>query len=262
MSFIAYLIVLIFAVGSALFGLDLLTSPLPQHSATHVAATSPGPAPDKLARRMADEKAMQREGRPGTLTPVYPSHPGTNDARSVTPANLATQTETQTAMATKPPQTTGSAPSETTGTVAAHNEVANVSTTPQVAPQPQAQPAAQPQVQQPQPTARSQAQVTAQPTTGQCDVAACSAAYHSFRASDCTYQPYEGLRRSCVAAPTAQHLVQRAKDHAPPMDVRSVARQQVRPQQGDYDDDAVEDDDVDAPNTVPSSIVIMQSPRW
>jgi len=30
-----------------------------------------------------------------------------------------------------------------------------------------------------------------------CDVAACSAAYHSFRASDCTWQPFDGPRRLC-----------------------------------------------------------------
>jgi hypothetical protein len=30
-----------------------------------------------------------------------------------------------------------------------------------------------------------------------CDIAACSAAYHSFRASDCTWQPFDGPRRFC-----------------------------------------------------------------
>ena len=32
----------------------------------------------------------------------------------------------------------------------------------------------------------------------QCDIAACSAAYISFRAEDCTWQPYEGPRRLCT----------------------------------------------------------------
>ena len=31
-----------------------------------------------------------------------------------------------------------------------------------------------------------------------CDIAACSDAYRSFRASDCTFQPYEGERRLCT----------------------------------------------------------------
>jgi hypothetical protein len=30
-----------------------------------------------------------------------------------------------------------------------------------------------------------------------CDIAACSAAYHSFRAADCSWQPYDGPRRFC-----------------------------------------------------------------
>jgi hypothetical protein len=33
---------------------------------------------------------------------------------------------------------------------------------------------------------------------GACDVATCSQAYRSFRASDCTYQPYDGPRRLCT----------------------------------------------------------------
>jgi hypothetical protein len=37
-----------------------------------------------------------------------------------------------------------------------------------------------------------------------CDVAACSRAYSSFRAADCTYQPYQGPRRACTAPPTSR----------------------------------------------------------
>jgi hypothetical protein len=37
-----------------------------------------------------------------------------------------------------------------------------------------------------------------------CDVAACETAYHSFRATDCTYQPTDGPRRLCSkGAPAA-----------------------------------------------------------
>jgi hypothetical protein len=31
-----------------------------------------------------------------------------------------------------------------------------------------------------------------------CDVAACAAAYRTFRASDCTYMPSAGVRRLCT----------------------------------------------------------------
>ncbi|NNH33759.1 hypothetical protein C9413_31630, partial [Rhizobium sp. SEMIA 4085] len=30
-----------------------------------------------------------------------------------------------------------------------------------------------------------------------CNITACSRSYRSFRASDCTYQPYYGARRLC-----------------------------------------------------------------
>jgi hypothetical protein len=36
-----------------------------------------------------------------------------------------------------------------------------------------------------------------QAAAGKCDVAACAATYHSFRASDCTYQPDVGPRQLC-----------------------------------------------------------------
>jgi hypothetical protein len=37
----------------------------------------------------------------------------------------------------------------------------------------------------------------------QCNIDACAAAYQSFRASDCTYQPFEGPRRLCTQGPQA-----------------------------------------------------------
>jgi len=51
-----------------------------------------------------------------------------------------------------------------------------------------------PSITAPEPTA---AQPAAASTPPKCDVAACSAAYHSFRASDCTWQPFDGPRRLC-----------------------------------------------------------------
>jgi BA14K-like protein len=38
----------------------------------------------------------------------------------------------------------------------------------------------------------------AAPAAQNCHVEACKAAYRSFTASDCTYQPYEGPRRLCT----------------------------------------------------------------
>jgi len=39
------------------------------------------------------------------------------------------------------------------------------------------------------------------PSNNRCDVQACSSSYRSFRASDCTYQPFEGERRFCGKPP-------------------------------------------------------------
>jgi membrane peptidoglycan carboxypeptidase len=43
---------------------------------------------------------------------------------------------------------------------------------------------------------QAQTEPAAQPV--QCDIRACSAAYRSFRAEDCTYQPFEGPRQICT----------------------------------------------------------------
>jgi hypothetical protein len=53
---------------------------------------------------------------------------------------------------------------------------------------------AQPQIAAPAPVAPVPA---AQPAQPKCDIAACSAAYHSFRAIDCSWQPFDGPRRFC-----------------------------------------------------------------
>lgn len=41
-------------------------------------------------------------------------------------------------------------------------------------------------------------QVAEAPPPAGCNVAACTRAYRSFRASDCTFQPYSGPRRLCL----------------------------------------------------------------
>ena len=49
---------------------------------------------------------------------------------------------------------------------------------------------------QPQSNASPDARAGTQPN-GKCNVDACAAAYGSFSASDCTYQPFNGPRRTC-----------------------------------------------------------------
>ena len=47
-------------------------------------------------------------------------------------------------------------------------------------------------------TAQAAAPVAASEPQVRCNVNACSAAYRSFRATDCTYQPNDGPRRLCA----------------------------------------------------------------
>jgi hypothetical protein len=73
-----------------------------------------------------------------------------------------------------------------------------------------------------------------------CNVDACSAAYHSFRASDCTYQPFGSERRLCtkstgagrVAAATHSRSVRRIEPRA---DRRVIERRLT--DRRDYEDD-------------------------
>jgi hypothetical protein len=53
-----------------------------------------------------------------------------------------------------------------------------------------------------------------QPAPPQCDVDACASAYASFRASDCTWQPYDGPRRLCTKGAVADALPDDAATNA------------------------------------------------
>jgi BA14K-like protein len=67
---------------------------------------------------------------------------------------------------------------------------------------PKEAPPAQASAPMPEPIAPA-ATAPAEPAQPPCDVTACAAAYHSFRASDCTWQPYEGPRRLCTKGAAA-----------------------------------------------------------
>jgi hypothetical protein len=281
MSFIAYFIMLIFAGGAALFGLDVLTAPLPpQKPAVQVAGA---PKLNRLAEREASQRAMDQGGKPGALTPVYPTSPG--EVRSVEPGNPATRAET-----------TGSAPAQDTAssTPAAQTPQRSLTANQTVAVQPSPlqadQTANDPALRSmlaptvdatksfsngngeakaaaptdtPAPTTQSLPAVTqasaTQPAGGACNVQACASAYSSFRASDCTYQPYDGPRRACVAPPASQRSAQRTQplplvspeQHASrrvdrDAELREVTQKVREITTRHYSADADDDDDADA----------------
>ena len=57
-------------------------------------------------------------------------------------------------------------------------------------------------------------QAIAERSANHCEVRACASTYASFRTSDCTYQPYDGPRRVCAAAPQ-----QRSAQRERPFDI-------------------------------------------
>ena len=71
------------------------------------------------------------------------------------------------------------------------------------APPPASEPAKAVAAAPPPPAAPQQPAAAEQPAAPECDLAACASAYGSFRASDCTWQPYEGPRRLCTKGAAA-----------------------------------------------------------
>ena len=224
MPFLMYAVVLLVVAASALFGLDLLTSPLPpQKPAAHIVRNVDAPA-NKLAQRAADQRDEAKEGNANSpLTPLYPTNPAANkDVRMVySPTNETTGSAVNTVKS----ETTGAASAESSGPPAQAPAAAPAPAPVQTAATPPLQPAVQ-------------------KTAGHCDVQACSSAYKSFRASDCTYQPFEGARRVCEPA-AAQRT-------------RMIEPQRVRVlTQRDEDEDVDADDDGAPTQRV---IVIQRSP--
>jgi hypothetical protein len=282
MSFLAYFVVLVVAVGSVLFGLDMLTAPLPPmpaQKAIHAAGTLP-PQPATAVPR------TREDGPNAALSPVYPvrhADPATEAPAPQPAATVANNNTEAASTAAAPPQVNApvtpqtiqgataqplpaalSARAETTGSAPA--ATASVPATAAPAAPALAQPAATASV---QPVAQPQtpAQPVTQQTQNQCDVPACSAAYQSFRASDCSYQPFEGARRLCEKPPeSGQRLASEPREprmqpalRKPNRDaeLRDVERS-VR-QMTDSEAAAV---DPQMPDQAPGRVIVIRRPGW
>jgi BA14K-like protein len=239
MRLLPFLAVLIVGAGTMLLGLDLMT--LPQTPAPRSLS-----APNKLAQHEADQRAEKTEGdvsRP--LTPLYPANPGgAKDVRMVYPPNNQPSDQTPAKIAT-----TGAAPvSEQKANVAAaagSNASAEPQQTQGAEPQ-EAHKSAAPPAQKLQaakaeePSAQKPAQdVGLKSASNHCDVQACTNAYSSFRAADCTYQPFEGPRRACITPP-AQHSAARVQPRAT---VPAYTQREVEPRPAEPANVTVDDDD-------------------
>jgi hypothetical protein len=187
MAFLLYFLVLLISAGGVLFGLDLMTSPLPRMPAS-VHIGRPVPLPMRRADHAPNDKRHDKTSvSDRALSPVYPASPGPS-AKVIARAQAASVPKPESVQTSAPPQTDGAA-------VAASD---------------------------------------AAPAQSSCDVQACSAAYHTFSAADCTYQPSKGPRRLCTKSSatvqTRAAALRLAPKHASrrptrQSDVRWIARQ-------------------------------------
>jgi hypothetical protein len=176
MPFLAYVAIILVSLGGILFEVNWLTSPKLDTKAAVQASTA---APAKLAEATPAKSEVPIAPRsetapPRNVAPTVTMVPPAPSASAVTPAPLAPTTTGVTSTDFKREFTTDSKPATT---------VNAATVTPAFA------------------------------ANNKCDVAACSAAYQSFRASDCTFQPMEGPRKVCDRAPdTTQRAAAPARD--------------------------------------------------
>jgi outer membrane biosynthesis protein TonB len=185
MQFLVYLSVLMVSISTVLLELHWLTSPAPQPKP---AIQASAPPPPKV------------EGPSAALSPVYPKKAETIETGANAQQPTAAQPQQQAGNQSQPPQQKPHA--ETTG-VATRGENP---TPPTTAP-------AQAAVQQAPPETSA--------SNNRCDIQACASTYRSFRALDCTYQPFDGgERRLCAKGPGAA----RSAAHDPGSQTAAVRR--------------------------------------
>ena len=195
MPFVVYFIVLLITAGSVLFGLDWLSapmSPMPASKYALHAAKIPTPPPSP--------PRPESSATTGPAVAVNPAQ-GAVDAAAVTaPATAAgtpgTVEPTPAPSIAAEPAATAQPQCDVTACASAYRSFTASDCTyqPFEGPRrlcekgnpPQSAAAAAPETS----AQDARAQVT-------CNVAACSRAYFTFTASDCTYQPTEGPRKLC-----------------------------------------------------------------
>ena len=214
MQFLVYLTVLMVSISTVLLEVHWLTSPAPQPKpAVQAANVSDAAAesrrPDRGAQPGLSEAGGNNSSRPGqSRRNRSRSKPRDRQNTTAAPAAVAANPEPQ-----KPA-------AETTG-VAARAEDSR---------RPQRRRSLTAATFRKVPTTGRFSATPAQATTSnnRCDVQACSSAYQSFRASDCTYQPFEGPRRVCEKPPvqrTARDQTERPERRQWSRSGRHAARQ-------------------------------------
>lgn len=214
MPFIAYVAIVLVSLTGILFELDWLTKPkqdtkaatpivasaaVPPRVAAKVDGPNQGPAP---LRGKQDADATPAAA-PAETVGAAAASTAAGTAPPISPSPEFGATQTAAAPQTNA-QTTNLAAQLAVPAAPAAATAAPAQAIPAQAAPPQAQAAVVPAPAKPAQTATVQAasvQTASVPAPNHCDVAGCSAAYQSFRASDCSYQPMEGPRKFCEKPP-------------------------------------------------------------
>jgi len=182
MQFLVYLTVLMVSVSTVLLEIHWLTTPAPQPKSAMQASAPPRPKVEGPSAALSPVYPKKLE----PVQPVQPAPTAQNNVQNTVEAATASNTAAKTETAQKPV-------AETTGAATRSDDRSKTQSAvpPDNAQNAQAY-AAQPKQTESERTAAS---------NNQCDVQTCASAYKSFRASDCSYQPFGGTRRICGKAP-------------------------------------------------------------
>ena len=226
MQFLVYLTVLMVSVSTVLLEVHWLTSPPPQPKSAVRTAAALVPVP-------------RAEGPNAELSPVYPikTAPKPDDPQLAESKPAESKPVESKAVESK-------AAAETTG-VAARTEIAARAEEGRGTPadvtngtsKDRTGTAVEPQAVQGESTA----------SNNRCDIQSCSSAYKSFRASDCTYQPFDGPRRFCAKPPVQRTARDQRDDRESRKSTREIEMRDTgsRSRWRAYDDDDEPDFAVD-----------------
>jgi outer membrane biosynthesis protein TonB len=182
MSFVVYLFVLLIAAGSVLFGLDWVQAPMSPMPASQYELQAAKPPPQPAPPPAATTEVKPAPEPAPAVSPPQPAQTVAEAPPVAEPAPLAA------------PVPVAAAPKcDIDACTAAYRSFTAIDCTYQPTDGPRrlctkGRPPTAATPATAAPTARAQAT---------CNVAACSQAYISFSATDCTYQPIEGPRRLC-----------------------------------------------------------------
>jgi hypothetical protein len=207
MPFIAYVAIVLVSLTGILFELDWLTKPKQDTKAAapivasaavtpRVVAKVDGPNQGPTPLRGKQDTDTAQAAAPAETVGATPASTAAGTAPPISPSPEFGATQTAAAPQTNA-QTSQLATQLAVPAASAAPAAATAAPAPAAPPQAAAVPASTPA----KPAQAATVQAASVQAPNHCDVAGCSAAYQSFRASDCSYQPMEGPRKFCEKPP-------------------------------------------------------------